>query len=154
MRHRIRAAAIVVDGDKLLLVKHQHPDTGEVWWTPPGGGVEGYESLFECAARETFEETGLHTDPERIVYIDQYVEPECHYCNLFVLCRAFSGTLTMQNIIGNGEDEQYIKDARFLAREEMAHETVYPKMLKDEFWEDFQKGFPNTRCLGLHRPGS
>ena len=151
MRHRIRAAAIVVDGDKLLLVKHQHPDTGEVWWTPPGGGVEGYESIFECAVRETFEETGLRTDPERIVYIDQYVELECHYCNLFILCRSFSGALTMQNIIGNGKDEQYIKDARFLSREEMADETVYPEMLLDEFWEDLQKGFPSARYLGLQK---
>jgi 8-oxo-dGTP pyrophosphatase MutT (NUDIX family) len=31
----------------------------EVWWVPPGGGVETADtSVFDCARRETFEETG------------------------------------------------------------------------------------------------
>lgn len=40
MRHRIRAAALIVKDDSILLVQHVHPDTGELWWVPPGGGVE------------------------------------------------------------------------------------------------------------------
>ena len=49
MKHRIRAAAIVVKGDSILLVKHHGHGTeeGYVWWVPPGGGVEGEESLVE-----------------------------------------------------------------------------------------------------------
>ena len=43
MKHRIRAAAIIVDGDSILLVKEEtnHPHDGRFWWIPPGGGVEG-----------------------------------------------------------------------------------------------------------------
>ena len=64
MKHRIRAAAIVVEGDSMLLVKHQGhgPEDGYMWWVPPGGGVEGEESLVECARRETLEETGLSVE--------------------------------------------------------------------------------------------
>ncbi|MCH8190646.1 MAG: NUDIX hydrolase [Chloroflexi bacterium] len=49
LQHRIRCGALIVDGDRLLLVKHRHPKTGFVWWAPPGGRVEGEESIFDCA---------------------------------------------------------------------------------------------------------
>ena len=71
MQHRIRAAAIVIEGDSVLLVQHQHDriDEGQPWWVPPGGGVEGEESLVECARREMLEETGLLVALDRIAYI-------------------------------------------------------------------------------------
>ena len=45
MKHRIRTAAIVVEGDSVLLVKHQGhgPEDGYVWWVPPGGGVSPHD---------------------------------------------------------------------------------------------------------------
>ena len=46
MRHRIRAAAIVVRNKRLLLVSEELPGI-EPFWVPPGGGVEGEESISE-----------------------------------------------------------------------------------------------------------
>lgn len=142
---------IVVEAGRLLLVKHQHPETGEVWWVPPGGGVEGGETLFECARRETFEETGLSVELDKIVYVREFVEPGCHHCELFLLCTSYTGTLTISNVAGTGIDEHYIKDVRFLSRKEVGQITVHPENLKDEFWEDSERGFPTTRYLGLDR---
>ncbi len=151
MEHRIRGAALIVDDRRLLLVKHQDPHSGEVWWIPPGGGIRGEESLFDCVKRETFEETGLTTEPDRIVYLREFVEPNTHHFELFLLCRSFSGTLTTANVVGTGPDDLYVKDARFLAQEELAGRTVYPEMLQGEFWEDLERGFPNLRYLGLKK---
>ena len=77
MRHRIRAAAIVTDGDSVLLVQHQHNEVqeGQSWWMPPGGSVEGKESLVECALREMFEETGRSVELGRIAYVREFIEP-------------------------------------------------------------------------------
>jgi hypothetical protein len=38
MKHRIRAAAIIVNQNAVLLVNHKHPANGFEWWVPPGGG--------------------------------------------------------------------------------------------------------------------
>jgi ADP-ribose pyrophosphatase YjhB (NUDIX family) len=56
MRHRIRAAALIVNDDDILLVQHVHPDTSDIWWVPPGGCMEVVDtSVFHYARRETFE---------------------------------------------------------------------------------------------------
>ena len=95
MKHRIRAAAIVVQGDSMLLVKHQGHgiEDGYVWWVPPGGGVEGEESLEECARRETLEETGLSLELGNIVYVREFLEPDYHHCEIFFLATSYSGSV-------------------------------------------------------------
>lgn len=47
--------ALVVAGDRILLVKERHTN-GSEFWTLPGGGVKGTESLREALTRELLEE--------------------------------------------------------------------------------------------------
>ena len=153
MEHRIRSAAIVVDNDGVLLVKHQVPGNGEVWWVTPGGGIEGTESIFECACRETYEETGLTVHLDRVVYLREFIwtARQVHHFEVFILCADFAGALTTANIVGKGPDEAYIKEARFQTRREMQELAVQPEELKDEFWDDLERGFPGVRYLGLRQ---
>ena len=87
MKHRIRAAVIIVDGDSILLVKEKsnHPNDELYLWIPPGGGIEGNESLGECARRETLEETGLSVEIGDIAYVRDFLEPGYHHCEIFFL---------------------------------------------------------------------
>jgi 8-oxo-dGTP pyrophosphatase MutT (NUDIX family) len=58
-RLRLAARAIVVDEDeRVLLVKFDFGERGEVWATP-GGGIEGDESDETALRRELQEEAGL-----------------------------------------------------------------------------------------------
>ena len=151
MRHRIRAAALITNGDKILLVQHVHPVSGETWWVPPGGGLEAVDSsVFACARRETFEETGLDVTLEHIVYIREFRDEENRAFNLelFMNSSAYSGELTIRHVQGSGPDEHYIKDARWVSREEMGPLVIYPEIIKNQFWEDLAAGFPQTRYLG------
>jgi 8-oxo-dGTP pyrophosphatase MutT (NUDIX family) len=153
MQHRIRAAALIVQDNRILLVKHKHPITGNVWWVPPGGGLKDAESIFECAKRETWEETGLRVDLTRVVSFRQFADMEhgAHCLELFLLAASWSGSLTLANLTGE-PDEQYVDGLEFLSREELQSITVYPEILKNHFWEDFKKGFPETKYLGVQRP--
>ena len=52
----------LICGDKILTILRDDKDDIPCpnMWELPGGGREGNESPFECAAREVFEELGIH----------------------------------------------------------------------------------------------
>lgn len=41
-------------------------------WELPGGGREGNESPFECAAREVYEELGIHLTEDCLIWAKVY----------------------------------------------------------------------------------
>jgi dATP pyrophosphohydrolase len=151
-KHRIRAAALIVnEKDEVLLVQHVHPQTGDEWWVPPGGGLEDSDdSIFNCADREVYEETGLRVNSDKIVYLREFQDDENESINIEIFCLAnkFSGDLTIENIQGNGADEHYIKDVRWFSKEALRNITVYPVILKNSFWSDYADGFNETKYLG------
>ena len=57
-RLTVGVRAVLVDGDRVLLIKHTYAPG----WQFPGGGVEPGETAELAAARETFEETGYQVE--------------------------------------------------------------------------------------------
>mgnify|MGYP005995080597 CR=1 FL=1 len=54
MRHRIRAAGLLIDEDRILLVNEN--DGGKSYWVPPGGGFEAKDgNTRNTVKREVFE---------------------------------------------------------------------------------------------------
>ena len=153
MRHRIRAAGLLVDGDRLLLVLHRNVHTGEEWWVPPGGGMEPCDvDAFDTTKRELFEETGLTGTVSRIAYVREFreVAQETHHLELFMPVDSWSGELTLDNLVDGDVDSALVADARWLTRDEMTDRVVYPEWLKDDwFWQDAVNGFAVIRYTGL-----
>ncbi len=145
MRYGISAAALITHHDRLLLVNHKKNRQYD-FWVPPGGKLQGGESIFDCARRETIEETGLSVALDRIVYIVEYAEPGYHFCKFFIRCKRFDGTLTLAN---REPGETFLADVRFLSKADMEGIDVRPTTLKNRFWADLEAGFPETRYLGL-----
>lgn len=145
MRYGISAAALVVQEERLLLVHHRAE--GYDFWVPPGGGLQGHESIFECARRETLEETGLVVELDRILYVQEFWEPDYHFCKFFILGRRLGGDLTLAN---REPGEGFLVAVRFFSRDEVRDLTVHPEALREEFWED-RKGECAARYLGLER---
>lgn len=153
MKHRTRVSALVVQDNRLLLVKHVHPGTGFTWWVPPGGGIEPQDrSIFDCAVRETFEESGLTVTCSRIAYIGEFEDNDLQEQNLELFCPAdtVSGKVGLENVAGSGPDELYIKDAQWFSREALKQITVFPDLIRDRFWEDLAAGFPHPWYFGRH----
>ena len=67
---RISAYTIVVNDNKILLVKPKYDTTK---WTLPGGGVETHESIAEGIQRECYEETGYKIKVDKIhpIYVGE-----------------------------------------------------------------------------------
>ncbi len=155
MKHRIRAAAIIVHGDSLLLVKEEssNPDDGLFWWVPPGGGVEGDESLEDCARRETLEETGLSVELSDIAYVRDFLDAGYRHCEIFFLATSFSGSVSTGRDLERGmlDSAREMREVQFVHRDEMQEMPISPDVLKTTFWDDLANGFPNTRYLGVEK---
>jgi len=62
---RVIVSCIVSVGDKILMCRRaEEPGRGQ--WAPPAGFLECGETLQQGAARETYEETGVIIDPDRL----------------------------------------------------------------------------------------
>jgi 8-oxo-dGTP diphosphatase len=95
----VGVGAVIVDGDRVVLVKRAHePLKGE--WSLPGGTVEVGETLAEAVAREVHEETGLNVHVGPLVEVldrihrDREQRVEYHFVLLDYRCTVASGTLT------------------------------------------------------------
>ena len=84
------AAAIVIQSDKLLMIKSK--DTGS--WSIPSGEVEAGESPKEACVRETFEETGFHVQVKQLVNIKNVTIAEYDVTTHYYLCEIVGGQIT------------------------------------------------------------
>ena len=89
---------VVLDGDRVLLIRRAHPPRqGE--WSLPGGKVELGESLIEAVRREVREETGLEVAVGPIVELFDRIHRDdaggvrYHFVIVDYLCRPIGGAL-------------------------------------------------------------
>ena len=94
----VGVGAIVIDGDRVLLVKRAHPPI-QGQWSIPGGVLEVGELVREAAVREAREETGLIVEPGDLLGVYDRVlrnaeqRVQYHYVLIDFLCRPVGGTL-------------------------------------------------------------
>jgi len=78
-------------GEHLLMLRAKPPNLGI--WSPIGGKLETAigESPFECAVRETFEETGLQADPSDFhlfaMIAEKAYENQSHWLMFLFRCK-------------------------------------------------------------------
>ncbi len=85
--------AVIVIKDKKVLVGKRLNAHGSGTWAFPGGHLEWYESIEDCAKREVFEETGLciQNIQQAAFTNDIFKKEEKHYVTLFVTAEYYSG---------------------------------------------------------------
>lgn len=121
-RPRVGVGVVVWRDDRVLLIQRGKPP-GEGEWSLPGGGQELGETLFEAAAREVFEETGLTVRPTAVLTaVDNIVRDPAgailfHYTIVNVLADYVGG------IIMPGDDA---RDACWSTVPEMARLVAWP----------------------------
>ncbi|MGC2195910.1 MAG: NUDIX hydrolase [Terriglobales bacterium] len=94
----VGVGAIILDQDRVALVKRGHaPLEGK--WSIPGGVLEVGETLRKAVIREAREETGLTIEPGELLGVfervlpDEHGKMQYHYVLIDFLCRRVAGEL-------------------------------------------------------------
>lgn len=82
------SAAIIVQGDRVLMVRRRVKE-GELMWQFPAGAIEAGESAEDAAVRETEEETGLTVKAIRL--LGERIHPKTGRLMSYTACEALSG---------------------------------------------------------------
>ncbi|HWA60513.1 MAG TPA: NUDIX domain-containing protein [Caulobacteraceae bacterium] len=153
MRQRVAARVLLLDeGGRILLLKGRLPSdpTAPGAWYTVGGGVEGDETIFEAAAREIVEETGL-TDAElgpvvaygEGIHYDRKRRPLA-VKETYVLARTRGGELSREG--WQALENEFVDDMRWWTLDELraCQEDVYPLDLAEILAELLGGRIPET----------
>ena len=109
----VAVGAVILDGDRVLLVKRgQEPLKGE--WSLPGGVVELGETLEAALTREVREETSLDIVVGPVVEVldsirrDAAGRAEYHYIIIDYACRVRGGTSSEASRGTDADDVQWV----------------------------------------------
>jgi len=118
---RVRVAALVTQGDSLLLVRHAKSET-DSYWLVPGGGLHFGESLEEAVRRELREEVCLtEVTVGGLAFAHDTISPDGtrHVVNLYFAVESWAGEPAV------GEDP-VVDEVRFVPFAEIAGLKMYP----------------------------
>lgn len=110
------AAAVIVQGGKLLLVRRRVKE-GSLSWQFPAGEIEAGESPEDAAVRETFEETGLVVAARRV--LGDRVHPATKRRMFYVAADAIAGAARVA-------DEDELDALEWVSLSEITEYVPYP----------------------------
>lgn len=110
------AAAVIVDGGQVLLVRRRVKE-GSLSWQFPAGEVEEGESASDAAVREAREETGLTVAESKV--LGERVHPNTGRTMVYIACDVLDGTARVV-------DHNELAELVWSNREKLAEYVPYP----------------------------
>ena len=131
---RIRARAIIIHDGKIVSMYRERQ--GRIFYTFPGGGMEGDETEEECVIREVMEEFGLKVKPIKKVYTYENKNSIEH----FYMAEWISGEF------GSGEGEEFGENQnngvyipKLIEISNIPNLPLMPPEVAAAFYEDYMK---------------
>jgi 8-oxo-dGTP diphosphatase len=132
----VGVGAIIIEDNRVVLVKRAHPPL-QAEWSIPGGVLEVGELVREAAVREAREETGLSVEPGELLGVydrilrDVEQRVQYHYVLIDFLCRRVGGELFAASDAA---------EVRWFAKEELSMLN-----LAEDTGDVIERGFANLR---------
>ena len=142
--HRISAAAIIIQNNKILLVRYRDSSGGS-FLVGPGGGTLSHEGINQTVIREVQEETGLTINPLKILIVEDLLSLQSRMVKIWFLCEIIGGELNYTQ----GAKEEGIIEVGWYRKEQLKKETVYPSPVMSNDWDSFSSAGWKTMYLEL-----
>ena len=132
---RERASALVVAENKILTFLGVDPNSEQEYHFLPGGLIEKNESIQECVARESLEETGYEVSPHEKVITSEY---DFRWNNNDVWCRTHFVKADLKSDFNTPKkvvDADYNKGVKWIPKDDFAsyfhyNESVFESVKK------------------------
>jgi 8-oxo-dGTP diphosphatase len=132
-----RAAAVVVNGDQVLVMKrHKH---GRDYAVLPGGGVEEGETAADAALRELHEETTLVAEIDRLLWTGRHNDRPAWY----FLMTAVRGRAELSGPEGQANRPDNSFELRWVTADRFAELDLYPPDIRGPL-ADLLSGRPDV----------
>jgi 8-oxo-dGTP diphosphatase len=92
---RVRACGILIENQRILLVKHRGLGAQGYFWSPPGGGMEFGESVRDAVCREFREEVGLVVEAGEFAGFHEHIDSRFHAMELFFRVSRITGEIKL-----------------------------------------------------------
>lgn len=112
-RLRTRVNGILIQNEKILMIKHKMSKERN-FWNVPGGGMKFGFNVQENLEREFLEETGLYIKVGQFICVHEFLEPPLHAIELFFEVKQIGGNLKMGTDPELHESQQLITEIGYL----------------------------------------
>ncbi|OOG77172.1 NUDIX domain-containing protein [Algoriphagus sp. A40] len=138
---RTRVNGILIENDRLLMVKHQMGNGG-ILWSVPGGGMHFGSNAPENLEREFLEETNLTVKVGNYLFVHEYLHPPLHSMEHFFEVKRIDGSVKLGKDPELSDDIQILLDVAWKSAQEI--QAIPRGSLHQVFW-----GIKSLSELGL-----
>jgi 8-oxo-dGTP diphosphatase len=138
---RSRVNGILIEDEKILLVKHLMGNGREFWSTPGGGMIYGTNAV-DNLKREFLEETGLGIEVGEYLFVHEFLKPPLHAMEHFFMVKRTEGIAVLGKDPELSLDNQILAEIRWMSIKEL--QSLEKNSLHRVFW-----GIKSLSELGL-----
>ncbi|MCW9707774.1 NUDIX domain-containing protein [Fodinibius salsisoli] len=137
-RVRLRACGLLVQEEKILLVKIHSPVIDQQVWMPPGGEVEFGESMAQSLEREFQEETQATVTVGGLLHINELIDEPFHAVECYFEVHHQSGTPALGGDPELNAGDQLLEAVEWMPIAELDDRPFAPQSLlpKLKLWEN------------------
>lgn len=140
---RMRVNGILIQDEKILMIKHLMGN-GRILWSVPGGGMEFGQNITSNLIREFEEETGLTVAVKDYLFVHELLNPPLHALEHFFLVKWIGGDLKLGTDPELNAENQIIDEIRWMSLKDI--QSLPQNSLHQIFW-----GIKSLEAVGLYK---
>jgi ADP-ribose pyrophosphatase YjhB (NUDIX family) len=128
---RSRVNGVLIENEKILMVKHLMGNGREFWSTPGGGMIYG-TTAKDNLKREFLEETGLAIEVGDYLFVHEFLDPPLHAMEHFFTVNCNEGIAVLGKDPELSQDNQILAEIRWMSLKEL--HSLEKNSLHRVFW--------------------